>query len=149
MTNTFDLGGDWQLSWADGVRGNTALAERDAVDAARFLPARVPGEVHLDLERAGLIGDVRLGLNALTARWVEEMWWMYRKEFDAPAEALAAPPAGLLFDGLDLTARIVLNGQEIGQHQNAFHPCRLPVAGQLRAGRNVLSESAVDATRFE
>ena len=130
MTNTLDLCGEWQLGWADGVRGMASLAERDTVDGARFFPARVPGEVHLDLERAGIIEDVRLGLNALKARWVEETRWIYRKEFDVAAEALAAPAAWLIFEGLDLTARIVLNGLEIGQHNNSFHPCRLNVTGK-------------------
>jgi beta-mannosidase len=108
MFSTLDLNGTWQLGWADGVRGNTALAERDAIDPARFMPAEVPGEVHLDLERAGLIEDVRLGNNALRARWVEEYRWIYRKEFDAPAEALEATGAWMNFEGLDLAARMVL-----------------------------------------
>ena len=72
MTQSLDLNGTWQLGWSDGTRGNAALAERDQIDPVRFFEAQVPGEVHLDLERLGLIDDVRVGLTAQRARWVEE-----------------------------------------------------------------------------
>ena len=135
--NTIDLNGTWQLAWSDDFRGHAGHMERDCVDGCFSIDAQVPGEVHLDLERAGLIGDVRVGLNALQARWVEETRWTYRREFTAPPEAVRAN-AWLVFEGLDLAARIVLNGREVGRHSDAFFPCRVNVSGALREGRNVL-----------
>ena len=85
MTNgSLDWNGTWQLGFGDGIRGTPALAERNVIDPQRYLSAQVPGEIHLDLERLGLIDDVRVGLNAMKARWVEETRWVYRREFDAP-----------------------------------------------------------------
>jgi len=140
MVNTLDLGGVWKARWTDGFRGREEFAERDSTDAARYIDAVVPGEIHLDIERLGWIGDVRLGLNVLGARWVEEQVWSYRREFEAPAEALGGGVrAWLDFQGLDLTSRVVLNGEQIGTHNNSFYPCRIDVTGKLRAGTNVLA----------
>jgi beta-mannosidase len=138
LTETLDLDGTWQVRWTDGQRGRTAYAERAETDPVRYIEARVPGEIHLDVMRAGWIDDPRVGTNCLAARWVEECLWSYRRFFDAPVEALGAR-AWLCFDGLDLAATIVLNGEEIGRHANSFHPCRLEVTGKLRPGRNLLT----------
>ena len=76
-----------------------------------------------------------MGGAAAGARWVEECFWSYRRFFHAPAEALKGR-SWLLFEGLDLTATIVLNGQEIAKHNNSFYPCRVEVTGKLKPGRN-------------
>jgi len=94
--------------------------------------------VHLDLERAGWIPDCNIGMNAQSARWVEEQVWVYRTRFEAPQEAVSQH-SWLVFDGLDLNAVIYLNGEEIGRHLNAFVPCRLDVTGKLRDGENFLA----------
>ena len=137
---SLDLNGAWQIRWSDGVRGRVEYANRDVTDESRYIDATVPGEVHLDLLRAGLISDPYRGAGALAARWVEECLWAYRKEFDAPAEALdGRVRSWLVFEGLDLVATVFLNGVEIGRHNNSFLPCRIEVTGKLREGMNVLS----------
>lgn len=136
--NTLDLSGTWQLRWYDGQRGqNRTAAERDLTDPAQYMPAEVPGEIHLDLMREGILADTNDGANVLAARWVEEFLWTYRREFEAP-EGLGEAPAWLVFERLFLAARIVLNGQEIAAHCNAFRPLRVDVTGKLRPGKNVL-----------
>lgn len=135
---TLDLNGVWQLRWTDFQRGGlTARLLKPDADLARALTAVVPGEVHLDLMRAGLIEEPTAGLNALSARWVEETAWQYRRVFRAPRLAEGAC-AWLVFERLELAAKIFLNGREIGTHANAFHPCRIEVSGALLPGDNVL-----------
>ncbi|NLV74696.1 MAG: hypothetical protein GXY52_08440 [Chloroflexi bacterium] len=56
-----------------------------------------------------------------------------------PAEAVDAPWAELVFEGPALDAEVYLNGVCVGEHLNAFYPCRLNVAGRLRAGVNILA----------
>ena len=73
--------------------------------------------------------------NVLAARWVEQCIWSYRREFDVTPEMLNAKHAWLYFRQLDLVASIVLNGQEIGTHNNVFYPSRLNVTGKLRPGK--------------
>jgi hypothetical protein len=113
MLDTLDLGGTWQITWWDGTRGvQPHINHRSQPNPARQFPAQVPGEVpgevHLDLMRAGLIGDPCEGLNHLAARWVEETEWCYRRTIEAPAGA--AGRCWLVFERLELYARVVLNG---------------------------------------
>jgi beta-mannosidase len=138
MNKRIDLNGTWKLRWNDGQRGGqvSRLTGPDA-DLSRALSADVPGEVHLDLMRAGLIQEPTLGLNALSARWVEETLWHYRRTFRAPA-LRKGERAWLTFERLDLAAVITLNGKEVGRHANSFYPCRIDVTGVLRQGENIL-----------
>ncbi len=122
------------------MRGRAEFAQRDGVDQARYIDAAVPGEIHLDLMKAGIIAEPANGMNVLAARWVEEMIWSYRREFTVPREAMKpGARAWLVFETLDLVADIVLNGKEVGKHRNFFYPCRVEVTGALRAGANVLA----------
>jgi beta-mannosidase len=138
MQRRIDLNGEWQLAWWDGQRGTTRERALTGLPDVHFrVTAQVPGEVHLDLTRAGVIGDPSTGLNTLSARWVEEMIWFYRRTFDAPA-LQPGERAWLIFDRLELAAHVWLNGEEVGSHANAFYPCRLDVTARLRPGENVL-----------
>lgn len=133
------LDGTWKLRWSDGQRYKPAYAEREHFEPTRYLDAEVPGEVHLDLARHGVIADVYRDTNVLSARWVEEFIWSYRREFEATGAMLSARRVWLCFRQLDLVATIVLNGQVVGSHRNVFYPCRIDVTGKLRPGRNVLA----------
>ena len=139
MLGRASLDGTWLLKGTDGRRGEVSTYCLEDVDERPFLEATVPGEVHLDLMRAGRIADPRKGTNALDARWVEEQFWIYRRTFEAPAEASQARRCWLVFDELDLAAEIYLNGRLVGTHANTFYPCRVDVTGSLRPGENQLS----------
>jgi beta-mannosidase len=133
-----NLNGNWNLRWNDQLRGG-ALSRLlvDKPDVTRALTAQVPGSVHLDLLRAGLVAEPAESLNAYQARWVEETVWHYQRFFEGPA-LQPGEHATLVFECLDLVAKITLNGQEVGSHANAFYPCRLDVTQALRPGQNNL-----------
>jgi len=135
-----DLCGKWLARWHDGWRGGQQhLQALPETDTRKWLDAQVPGEIHLDLLRHGLIADPYVGGAVMSARWVEECLWTFRRTFVAPESAVQAPArAWLVFERLELVGRILLNGVEVGRHANAFHPCRLDVTGKLRAGDNLL-----------
>ncbi len=133
-----DLNGTWKLRWSDGQRGRPHFAEQPDADEARYIDATVPGEVHLDLMKAGLIKDPAVEAQAKEARWVEDCIWSYRRHLDIPEEAVRGR-AWLCFQVLDLAATIVLNGEKIGTHQNVFYPCRIEVTEKLKPGRNLLT----------
>jgi len=139
MKGKLDLNGSWKLKGVDGRRDNPESYCTEQVDERTFITANVPGEVHLDLIRQDIIADPRLGTNALAARWVEEQYWIYRKDFVPPSQAVHAQAAWLVFEGLDLDADIYLNGILIGSHHNAFLPMLVEVSGKLRAGTNTLA----------
>jgi len=150
------LNGTWKIRWSTGQRGGTPYVlkhtdEHDTdfeirglrrelpgkYDERGWLDATVPGEIHLDLMKHGLLDDPYVGTNVFKARWVEECVWHYRRMFDAPTMALSGR-AVLKFDGIDLTSIIYLNGEEIGRHNNAFMPCLIDVTGKLKPKDNEL-----------
>src|SRR4051794_10735506 len=109
MIGSMDLGGTWKVRWSDGQRGRLEYATREPLDPDHWIDAQVPGEVHLDAWKAGWIEDPYAGTNVLAARWVEECWWSYRRTIELPQ--LPAGRSWLVFDGLDLNAIILLNGE--------------------------------------
>ncbi|MBV9278504.1 MAG: glycoside hydrolase family 2 protein, partial [Chloroflexi bacterium] len=84
------------------------------------LPAEVPGHVHLDLQRNGVIPDPFYRLQERDVAWVDDADWVYRATF-----RLDPVPDGdllLRFLGLDTVAEIRLNGRPLGQTDNMFVP---------------------------
>src|SRR5437588_3567529 len=82
------------------------------------LPAEVPGHVHLDLLRAGVIPDPFYRLHERDVAWVDDADWSYETTF-----SLDAVPEGdvfLTFLGLDTIAEISLNDQLLAQTDNMF-----------------------------
>ena len=120
-----------ELSLADGWSFFEAKSKR-------WLSAEVPGCVHLDLLRHGLIKDPFWGSNELDLQWIEHEDWKYRTTFTVPAEALAAEHIDLVADGLDTLATIFLNGKELARTENMFTRYRFAVKGLLRKGQNEL-----------
>jgi beta-mannosidase len=112
---------------------------RDATKRDAWRPAIVPGCVHRDLLRAGLIPDPHWGTNELDLQWIEERDWEYRVRFAITAEFLrAAENVDLVADGLDTVATVILNGREVARTENMFIGYRWPVKKLLRAGTNGL-----------
>lgn len=137
MVNTLCLNGAWQVTWTEGLHGRWEHGAAPELDGQRYIPIAVPGEIHRELQRAGLLDDPNIGLNSLKARWVEEQVWVYRRVFNAPPKA-ASSPCRLSFESLDLNAVVFLNGEEIGRHGNVHRPCHIDVTGKLRPGENTL-----------
>ena len=105
--------------------------------AERWVPARVPGDVHLDYERAGIIADPFFGTNHDNCRWMEEWDWWYRADV-VPPEPGPGTRLHLLFEGLDVFATVYLNGKEIGSNRNMFTPLRVDVTDHVKPGSNRL-----------
>ena len=76
--STLSLDGDWTVTPLP-LDANYKLFM--ATNAER-IPARVPGEIHLDLMRAGRMEDPDVGDNARTrCRWPEGSSWWYARDF--------------------------------------------------------------------
>ena len=108
------------------------------------LPAEVPGCVHLDLMKAGVIPDPFVRLHERDVAWVDDRDWVYETTFtvDTPA-----PSMFLRFLGLDTIAEIALNGQPLGMTDNMFIPHEFAVGGRIVAGENHLSVTFRSAMR--
>ena len=107
---TYSMVGDsgWQsltsnagLSWR-AVSSNGSVA----------VPATVPGQIHLDLHAAGVIGDTYYRFNQAANAWVYQDSWTFEVNFTlAPdiASAVENGEAWLVFDGIDTLGAVELN----------------------------------------
>lgn len=126
---TISLDGVWELCCRPR---NQWHAEKECC-----ITAHVPGDVHLDLMQAGLIPEPLTGDNSLQMNWIEEKDWWYHKDFIVSRDALRNR-AELVFEGIDLTADIWLNGEKLGNTNNMFREYRFDVTTLLREGINAI-----------
>ena len=110
----------------------------DDVRTGKAYPAIVPGDVHLDLIRNGLIADPFYGTNETTLAWIGKKAWTYRTTFDVPADLLAQPRVELVFDGVDTEASVTLNGTKLGETNDMFLGYRFDAKPLLRPSGNQL-----------
>ncbi|MBX3749034.1 MAG: hypothetical protein KF897_03000 [Opitutaceae bacterium] len=136
MKNILPLSADWQVMYAEPRLGPTRGCSAMPLDR-RWLPAEVPGDVHLDLMRAGKIDDPFFGRNTDHCRWMEDWDWWYRADV-TPPDLAPGQRLHLHFEGLDVFATVFLNGTEVGRHANMFTPLRLDVTEHVRPGANRL-----------
>lgn len=102
------------------------------------IAANVPGCVHLDLMRAGLIDDPFYADNEHKVAWVHESDWEYSRSFDADEELLDCDAIFLECDGLDTIAEIRLNGELIAHTDNLNVGYRFDVTGKIKPKGNDL-----------
>jgi beta-mannosidase len=124
---SIDLGGPWEFRQASG-----------ADSTASWRPAQVPGDVHLDLLRNQLIPDPFFRQNEAKVQWIEDANWEYRKVFTVSDAMLAHRHVELVFDGLDTTATIYLNGHAVLDANNMFRSWRLDAKAYLHVGENTI-----------
>ncbi len=105
---------------------------------AGWLPATVPGDVHLDLLANKKIPDPFFRDNEAKLQWIENESWEYRLSFDVTPDMLARSNVDLVFNGLDAAAQVYLNGAEVLSADNMFRIWRVPVKDHLHVGQNQL-----------
>jgi len=100
------------------------------------VPARVPGNVHLDLVEAGIIADPFLRRHEWGCQWVDEMDWEYTRIITWNG---GSSRQVIRFEGIDTVADVFLNDQFLGHADNHFLPHEFDVTQLLRPGENILS----------
>lgn len=103
-----------------------------------WMPASVPGYVHTDLMRNGVIGDPHRERFELGCRWVDDRDWIYECEFDWSAKQ-GLDKRVIVFEGLDTVADIYLNGDLVGSFDNMFLRHEIDVSHRLATGTNRLT----------
>lgn len=129
MLRTTYLHSGWEFVQSDreGKKLGYSLAE--------WLPAEVPGHVHVDLVANGVIADPHAAMNEMGCQWVDQESWTYRTSFQwTPDKSL--PHRILRFEGLDTVCTIRLNDDIIAQHDNMFVPLEIDISKVIKAGTN-------------
>jgi beta-mannosidase len=94
------------------------------------IPAKVPGNVELDLLRAGQIADPFFGDHIRDLRPYEFYEWWYRRTITLdPTDT--KENWELIFEGIDTIASIWINGQMVGNAQNMLIEHRFDVTDFL------------------
>jgi beta-mannosidase len=138
------LDGDWQLTYFP--QGERSIAHPDDLPSAGLdsLPASVPGNVELDLQRAGRLPDPFYADNIRLLRPLEACEWWYTREFTL--EPAGPPQWDLVCAGLDTLATVWLNGVEVGRAANMLVEHRFDVTSALRPGVNRIAVRLESAT---
>lgn len=133
----FSIDSGWQFRQRPGNRlspGEPATPE----GVAAWLPARVPGDVHLDLLAQKVIPDPFFGTNEAKLQWISDADWEYQTTLSIPDAMLSSKHIELVFDGIDAYAKVFLNDVLILTSDNQFRPERIDIKPYVRFGPNVL-----------
>ena len=121
--NTLSLDGSWKVRKAG---------------SKEWMPARVPGVVHLDLMRNNAIPDPFMGDNESKLQWIGETGWEYVKTFHYGIDNFEARHIELVFKGLDTYANVYLNDSLILVADNMFREWYVEIKRYLHIGPNTL-----------
>lgn len=84
---------------------------------AQVIDACVPGNVELDLVRAGVEKDPYFGTNVSSFRKYEFYSWWFVRSFEVPKE-MAGKDLILHLDGIDTFGTVFINSQKVGECAN-------------------------------
>jgi beta-mannosidase len=107
-----ELRDDWTVTIAGEALPSGAP---DGV-AGRTIPATVPGQVHTDLEREGLLADPTFDRNEEAGGWVGRADWSYQRTVDVDPRGFER--VDLVCDGLDTVSELSLDGVVVGTTRN-------------------------------
>ena len=110
----------------------------EGIAHAQWLPAKVPGDVHLDLLRNKLIPEPFYRDNETRLQWIENADWEYRTTIPVSEKILEKKNIELVFDGLDTCAQVYLNGTLLLTSDNMFRTYRLNAKPYFKSGENHL-----------
>lgn len=132
------LDGEWQLYYGMEKKEPVSLEEAMTSSDYKKIPAKVPGNVELDLYKAGEMPEPFWGTNLYRFRPCEFYEWWYVRKFQAEEEVLREGSL-LCFDGVDTYAEIFLNGKKLGSTDNMMLEYQFDVTGILCEGENELA----------
>lgn len=123
------------------------FVQRSKADKGEWLEAQVPGHVHLDLVRHGVIAHPFERMHEAGAQWVDAEDWSYRCRFVwSPKPGL--PRRVLRFEGLDTIAHVSVNGERVAISENMHVPLEVDVTETLREGENEVRVDFLSAVRI-
>ncbi|MDZ7342355.1 MAG: glycoside hydrolase family 2 protein [candidate division KSB1 bacterium] len=105
---------------------------------SKWLPATVPGCVHLDLLDNQEISDPFYRTNERDQQWVDKVDWEYKTIFSVDREMLSRENIRLIFKGLDTYADVYLNNSKLLSANNMFREWSVECKQFLKPGDNEL-----------
>ena len=91
-----------------------------------WIGASVPGGVHYDLYRAGLIAYPYSDMESLNCEWVEKRWWLYKTKISK--KNIKGKYQFLNLNGIDYKAIIYVNGSERCRHEGMYETLKIDIS---------------------
>lgn len=107
-----------------------------ACGEGEWLPASVPGTVHTDLLRSGMIEQPFYGTNEHDLQWIDKKDWEYRTVIHLGEDWQTLAVTELNFAGLDTYADVYVNQAHVLSADNMFRAWTVNVKEVLQAGQN-------------
>ena len=150
MNTTANLNGTWTLYFGDDDGQILTTALEAKAKGYRKIDAQVPGNVELDLVRAGLEQDPFLGDHVLDFEKYEYSNWLFERRFTVDI-GQQGRQALLHFGGINTFANIYLNGKLILETANMLLPHSVDISEAIRWGEpntlTVFIRSAMNQAR--
>ncbi|WP_044297580.1 glycoside hydrolase family 2 protein [Robinsoniella peoriensis] len=108
---------------------------KELLGITEWLKATVPGGIHYDLYRAGLISDPYKDMDSFKCEWVENRWWLYKTVVHS--KVIQGKYQSLIFKGIDYKAIIYVNGMEKCRHEGMFEPITLDISNEAASGEDI------------
>ncbi|HXY04146.1 MAG TPA: glycoside hydrolase family 2 protein [Terriglobales bacterium] len=115
-----------------------AVGDVDQTGIKDWHAAQVPGVVHTDLLRNGLIPEPFDRDNEFRLQWIGLTDWEYQTTFQVDAATFGRTHVDLVIEGLDTFAEVYLNGQAVLRADNMFRRWRIAAKPLLKSGENSL-----------
>jgi len=147
------LNGSWELKFfPQPKQAVTTPEELENIDALQ-IEATVPGNIELDLLKAGLIDDPMIGSNVYALRKYEGYQWCYFKTFESP-KVQDDEQVQLSFGGIDCIAEIWLNGKHLGSVDNMLIEHTFDVTGLLQKNEKntlqvIIRSAVMEAQKYK
>ena len=113
-----------------------------------IFPSEVPGDITVDLYRAGVIKNPYFGFNHKDIGWIVKEDFDYISEFNVNDEIAKSESVRLVFDGIDLFSDVYLNGVFLGHTENMFLRYEFEVKNLLVEGVNTLKVCMKSTTNY-
>ncbi len=147
MKNIFYINHNWQFKL--GPKKNIDGVDKKASKKIRkWNKAEVPGTIHTDLFNIGLIPEPFYSDNENDLQWIGDSDWIYKTTFNLPENFNLDRKTELIFEGLDTSAKIILNGIELGYTENMFRKYAFDVSHRLLTKKNVLQVEFTSSVKF-
>ena len=120
---SLDILEDWTVRWIAGP----GVPQAHAARIASGLSAGVPGVVHQDLIREGLLRHPDDGDGESEQAWVGNSDWTWTRNLDAddlPHGSGKGDVLELVFDSIDTVGTVRIGERTLGEVENQFHPHR-------------------------
>ncbi len=139
MENILGTLDNWSVALIENKKLESTGAILNTIDAIKssefsVIPAKVPGNIELDMIAAGIIDfDIYFGNNIIRMQDYENLHAIYFTTFDAPDSE-----SKICFDGIDTVADIYLNGALIGSCSNMYISYEFPLKNLRKSGNELV-----------